>query len=234
MVLTLRTDHDCRRDTIWTSISLAPHDIRLEQPRPTFTIGFNSPEPVKTGSIRQKRSRPRPEIVSFTATRDYSDRDVIQEMIRQAGANSIPHVNQAYPELIYPFFCFQVEPHTSSAHVAIDRLALLLPSSIGILKQLRIQAKNPCKLPIIVFRATGVGELWRLYVAHEPEPWHYGIVCNICTIWTGAIQEVNSCNSVEFIWLTERIKRWSLDILRPQMQTWLGQSQPRAPEGDHA
>jgi len=125
---------------------------------------------------------------------------------------------------------FQVEPDTYSEQVAIDRLALLLSSSIGIQKQLRIQAKDPCKLPIIVFGATSAGELWKLYVAHEPEPWHYGIVCvrldrkhefhnrltrgddqNICTIWTGMIQEEDSCNSVEFLWLMERIKRWSLD-----------------------
>ncbi|KAH8083063.1 hypothetical protein HD553DRAFT_313181 [Filobasidium floriforme] len=234
MVLTLRTDHDCRRDTIWTSISLAPHDIRLEQPRPTFTIGFNSPEPVKTGSIRQKRSRPRSEIVSSTAIRDYSDRDVIQEMIRQAGANSIPHVNQGHPELFYPFSCFQVEPNTSSARVAIDRPARSLSSAIGILQKLTIRAKDTFKLPVVVFGATSVGELWRLYVAYEPEPWHYGIVCNICTTWTGMIQEEDSCNSVERLWLMERIKRWSIEILRPQLQTWLGYSQPRAPKGVHA
>jgi hypothetical protein len=94
MVLTLRTDHEFRRDIIWTSTSLVPSDIRLEQPRPTFTIGFKSPEPVKTGSIRQKRSRPRPENASSTATRNHFSRDAVQEMIRQAGADSIPHVNQ--------------------------------------------------------------------------------------------------------------------------------------------
>jgi hypothetical protein len=56
----------------------------------------------------------------------------------------------------------------------------------------------------------------------------------ICTIWPGVIQEEDSCNSVEFLWLMERIGRWSLDILGPQVQTWLGHSQPRAPEGGHA
>jgi hypothetical protein len=104
-----------------------------------------------------------------------------------------------------------------------------------------------------VHGATAVGELWRLYVAHEPEPWHYGIVCvrldgkhefhnrltrgddqNICTIWTGVIQAEDSCSSIDFLWLMERIKRWSLGILCPQVQTWLGYSQLRAPEGDHA
>jgi hypothetical protein len=155
--------------------------------------------------------------------------------------------------LIYPFFCFQVEPNTSSARVAIDRLARSLSSAIGILQQLKIRAKDTSNLPVVVFGATSVGEMWKVYVAYEPEPWHYGIVCvrldrkhefhnrltrgddqNICTIWTGMIQEEDSCNSVEFLWLMERIKRWSLDILRPQLQTWLGYSQPRAPKDGHA
>lgn len=64
-----------------------------------------------------------------------------------------------------------------SEHVAIDRLAQSLASAIGILKQPRTRAKVTSKLPIIVFGATSEGELWKLYVAYEPEPWQYGIVC---------------------------------------------------------
>jgi hypothetical protein len=44
--------------------------------------------------MRPKRNEPQPGNVASTATRNHFSRDAVQEMIRQAGADSIPHVNQ--------------------------------------------------------------------------------------------------------------------------------------------
>lgn len=70
-----------------------------------------------------------------------------------------------------------MEQHDTLKQVAVDRLGRALSFALGLLKQLRVQAKDRCKLPIMVFGATSIGGLWTLYVAYEPEPFYYGISC---------------------------------------------------------
>jgi hypothetical protein len=150
-----------------------------------------------------------------------------------------------HPEIIYPFFCFQAEQYTVSKHVAVDRLGRSLSFAIGLLKQLRDQAEEPRKLPIMAFGAISIGGLWALYVAYKPELFYHGINCvsfscmncalvhaltpdsldpsfqGICTIWTGEVDVEDNGEGVELLWLMERIKRWGQEVLRPQIQTWL-------------
>lgn len=208
------------KDIVWASSAHSANSaVYLDQPKPSITVGFRSSESVKT--IAKPRGRKTPDNALRLLNTDPLDRSRVRNLSVRAGPGFMPYVNEGHPELIYPFFCFQAEQHTVSKDVAVDRLARSLSFAIGLLKRLRDRAGQSRDLPIITFGTTSVGKLWTLYVAYEAEPFYYGVTCEICTLWSGAIDGENDEEGVEFLWLMERIKRWAKEILRPQIQTWL-------------
>jgi hypothetical protein len=84
------------------------------------------------------------------------------------------------PELLFPFFVFEIKSIVGTTFSAANQLSNSLSYALGIIRKLRADATSePARQRLHLFGAVSSGTTWQIYIAYEADPTQPNLECVI-------------------------------------------------------
>jgi len=193
------------QDTLW---NIAPHPVEaaasLPIPKPDIAVGY-----LRLDSM----------------DRDLGNASVWSRAYMEALRDSPQlyfdgSVTGGMPELLFPFFVFEIKSIVGTTFSAANQLSNSLSYALGVIRKLRQDATSgTARQRLHLFGAVSSGTTWQIYIAYEADPTQPNLECNLVKVWAGDIAFPQQ--ALQFFLLVRRIKEWAFATLQPTLTEWL-------------